>query len=174
METQLSFEDIKKRLENIVDEPVEVIEMEDVVIEMEDVRKQLVANLSNEIVEINPDDAVPVECSTIIAPDTYTPFTEEEIEEMRVKGIEKVNELRNGETEYEKLKRKSEYCKVISLYDLNEPVYSNIREMEGITKLKFVEKVTEYFQRDIEFLETRFNTIMRAVLVDGDVSQIPL
>ena len=97
METQLSFEDIKKRLENIVDEPVEVI----------DNRSQLVANLSNEIVEINPDDAVPVDCSTIIIPDTHIPFTEEEIEEMRVKGIEKVNELRNGETEYEKLKRKS-------------------------------------------------------------------
>jgi hypothetical protein len=168
METQLSFEDIKKRLENIVDEPVEV--MEEV-----DVRSQLVSNLPNEIVEINPDDAVPVECSTIIAPDTHTPFTEEEIEEMRVKGIEKVNELRNGETEYEKLKRKSEYCKVISLYDLNEPVYSNIRDMEGLTKLKFVEKVTSYFEeKDIEFLETRFNTIMRAVLVDGDVSSIPI
>ena len=46
--------------------------------------------------------------------------------------------------------------------------------MEGLTKLKFVEKVTEYFERDIDFLETRFNTIMRAVLVDGDVSQIPI
>lgn len=162
METQISFEDIKKRLENIVDE-TEV-----------DVRSQLVANLSNEIVEINPDDAVPVECSTIFKPDNHTPLTEEEIEEIRKLGIEKVNELRNGETENEKLKRKCEYCKVISLYDLNEPVYSNIRDMEGLTKLKFVEKATEYFERDIDFLESRFNTIMRCVLIDNDVSQIPL
>lgn len=171
MGTQISFEDIKKRLENIVDEEVEVMEMDETEV---DVRSQLVANLSNEIVEINPDDAVPVECSTIITPDTHTPLTEEEIEEIRKLGIDKVYELRNGETEYEKLKRKSEYCKVISLYDLNEPVYSNIKEMEGLTKLKFVEKVTEYFERDIDFLESRFNTIMRCVLIDSDVSQIPL
>ena len=166
METQISFEDIKKRLENIVDEPVEVMDFNEI-------KKELVANLPNEIVEINPDDAVPVECSTIITPDTHTPLTEEEIEEIRKLSIEKLNELRNGETEYERLKRKSEYCKVISLYDLNEPVYSNIREMEGLTKLKFVEKVTEYFDKDIDVLESRFNTIMKAVLIDGDVSQIP-
>ena len=166
METQISFEDIKKRLENIVDEPVEVMDFNEI-------KKELVANLPNEIVEINPADAVPVECSTIITPDTHTPLTEEEIEEIRKLSIEKLNELRNGETEYERLKRKSEYCKVISLYDLNEPVYSNIREMEGLTKLKFVEKVTEYFDKDIDVLESRFNTIMKAVLIDGDVSQIP-
>ena len=155
----MDFNEIIERLKDLPDE---------------DVRSHLVANLSNEIVEINPDDATPTPCSTIITPDTHTPLTEEEIESMRLEGIEKVNELRNGETEYEKLKRKSEYCKVISLYDLNEPVYSNIREMEGITKLKFVEKVTEYFEKDIEFLETRFNTIMRCILIDGDVSSIPL
>ena len=174
METQISFEDIKKRLENIVDEPVETMETEHSVEQEVDVRSQLVANLPNEIVEINPDDAVPVECSTIITPDTHTPLTEEQIEEIRKLGIEKVNELRNGETEYERLKRKSEYAKVISLYDLNEPVYSNIREMEGLTKLKFVEKVTEYFEKDIDFLESRFNTIMKVVLIDSDVSVIPL
>jgi pantoate kinase len=164
METQISFEDIKKRLENIVDEPVEV---------MEDMRSQLVAPMPTEIVEINPDEAVPVECSTIITPDTHSPLTQEEIEEIRKSGLEKVAELRKNETEYEKLKRKSEYAKVVTLYDMNEPVYSNVREMEGLTKLKFVEKVTEYFEKDIDFLEERFNRIMKAVLIDGDVSAIP-
>ena len=162
----MDFNEIIERLKDLPDETVEVMEKVDV-------RSQLVANLPNGIVEINPDDAVPVECSTIITPDTHTPLTEEEIENMRLQGIEQVNQLRNGETEYEKLKRKSEYCKVISLYDLNEPVYSNIREMEGLTKLKFVEKVTEHFAKDIEILEERFNRIMRAVLIDGDVSAIP-
>ena len=117
---------------------------------------------------------MPVECSTIIAPDNHIPLTEEQIEEMRRLGIEKVNELRRNETEYEKLKRKSEYCKVISLYDLNEPVYSNIREMDALTKLKVVEKTMEYFEKDIDFLEERFNRIMKCVLIDGDVSVIPL
>jgi len=170
----MDFNEIIERLKELPDEEIEVIEETEHSAERVDVRRQLVSNLPDEIVEINPDDAKPVECSTVITPDTHTPLTEEQVEEIRKLGIEKVNELRSGETEYEKLKRKSEYCKVISLYDLNEPVYSNIREMEGITKLKFVEKVAEYFERDIEFLETRFNTIMRAVLIDGDVSQIPL
>jgi hypothetical protein len=165
----MEFNEIIERLKDLPDEPVEVMEME-----REDMRSKLVAPMPTEFVTINPDEAVPVECSTIITPDTHTPLTEEEVEEMKRLGIEKVNELRNGETEYEKLKRKSEYCKVISLYDLNEPIYSNIREIEGLKKLKFVEKVTEYFERDIDFLETRFNTIMRAVLIDGDVSSIPI
>jgi pantoate kinase len=162
----MDFNEIIERLKDLPDEPVEVIEEVDV-------RSQLVASLPDGTVEINPDEAVPVECSTIITPDTHTPLTQEEIEEIRKSGLEKVAELRKNETEYEKLKRKSEYAKVISLYDMNEPVYSNIREMEGLTKLKFVEKVTSYFEKDIDFLEERFNTIMRCVLVDGDVSQIP-
>ena len=162
----MDFNEIIERLKDLPDEPVEVIEEVDV-------RSQLVASLPDGTVEINPDEAVPVECSTIITPDTHTPLTQEEIEEIRKSGLEKVAELRKNETEYEKLKRKSEYAKVVTLYDMNEPVYSNIREMEGLTKLKFVEKVTEYFEKDIDFLEERFNRIMKAVLIDGDVSQIP-
>jgi len=164
METQISFEDIKELLENIVDEPVEV---------MENPRSQLVANLPNEFVEIDPVEAQPVECSTIITPDTHVPLTEEQVEEMRQKGLNDVALMRQNETEYDKLKRKVEYCKVVSLYDLNEPIYSNVREMDALTKLKYTEKVKMYFECDIDFLEDRFNTIMRAVLIDGDVSQIP-
>jgi hypothetical protein len=161
----MDFNEIKERLLDIPDEPIEV---------MENPRSQLVASLSDEIVEINPADATPTPCSTIITPDTHIPLTEEEVEGMRLKGLEEVSLLRKNETEYDKLKRKSEYCKVISLYDMNEPVYSNVREMDALTKLKYTERVTNYFDnQDIDALETRFNTIMRAVLVDGDVSQIP-
>jgi hypothetical protein len=162
----MDFNEIKERLADIPDEEIEV--MEEV-----DVRRQLVSNLSNEIVEINPDEATQVECSTIITPDTHIPLTQEEVEEIRRLGIEKVAELRKGENEFQKLKRKVEYCKVISLYDLNEPVYCDVLNMDGVLKLKYTEKVTEYFDKDIDFLEGRFNTIMRAVLIDGDVSSIP-
>ena len=164
METQISFEDIKERLENIVDEPIEVI----------DSRSQLVASLPDEIVNIDPADAQPVECSTIITPDTHIPLTDEQVEEMRLRGLEEVSLLRQNETEYDKLKRKVEYCKVISLYDLNEPVYSNVKEMDALTKLRYTEKVKVYFESEIDVLEERFNTIMRCILIDGDVSQIPL
>jgi hypothetical protein len=169
METQISFEDIKERLKDLPDEEIEVMEE----VETEGVKNQLVANLSNEIIKIDPDDATPTPCSTIINPDTHIPLSQEEIESMRLQGIEKVAELRKGENEFQKLKRKVEYCKVISLYDLNEPVYSDVLNMDGLTKLKYTEKVTEYFDKDIDFLEERFNTIMRAVLIDSDVSQIP-
>lgn len=165
----MDFNEIKERLADIPDEPVEVIEE----VETEGVKKQLVANLPNEIVEINPDEATQVECSTIITPDTHIPLTQEEVDEIRRLGIEKVAELRRGENEFQKLKRKVEYCKVISLYDLNEPVYCDVLNMDGVLKLKYTEKVTEYFDKDIDFLEGRFNTIMRAVLIDGDVSSIP-
>jgi hypothetical protein len=162
----MDFNEIKERLADIPDEEIEV--MEEV-----DVRRQLVSNLSNEIVEINPDEATQVECSTIITPDTHIPLTQEEVDEIRRLGIEKVAELRKDENEFQKLKRKVEYCKVISLYDLNEPVYCDVLNMDGVLKLKYTEKVTEYFDKDIDFLEGRFNTIMRAVLIDGDVSSIP-
>ena len=162
----MDFNEIKERLADIPDEEIEV--MEEV-----DVRRQLVSNLSNEIVEINPDEATQVECSTIITPDTHIPLTQEEVDEIRRLGIEKVAELRKDENEFQKLKRKVEYCKVISLYDLNEPVYCDVLSMDGVLKLKYTEKVTEYFDKDIDFLEGRFNTIMRAVLIDGDVSSIP-
>jgi hypothetical protein len=164
METQISFEDIKERLENIVDEPIEVI----------DSRSQLVASLPEGIVEIDPADAQPVECSTIITPDTHIPLTEEEVEEIRQRGLKDVEIMRQSETEYDKLKRKVEYCKVISLYDLNEPVYSNVKEMDALTKLRYTEKVKVHFESEIDVLEERFNTIMRCILIDGDVSQIPL
>jgi len=162
----MDFNEIIERLKDLPDEEIEV--MEEV-----DVRRQLVSNLSNEIVEINPDEATQVECSTIITPDTHIPLTQEEVDEIRRLGIEKVAELRRGENEFQKLKRKVEYCKVISLYDLNEPVYCDVLNMDGVLKLKYTEKVTEYFDKDIDFLEGRFNTIMRAVLIDGDVSSIP-
>lgn len=164
METQFSFEDIKERLENVVDEPIETVF---------DDRSQLVATLPDEIVEIDPAEAQPVECSTIITPDTHTPLTEEEVEEIRQRGLKDVEIMRQSETEYDRLKRKVEYCKVISLYDLNEPVYSNVREMDALTKLRYTEKVKVHFERDIVDLEDRFNTIMRCILIDGDVSQIP-
>jgi hypothetical protein len=163
----MDFNEIKERLADIPDEPVEVIEEVDV-------RSQLVTTLPNEIVEINPDEAQPVECSTIITPDTHIPLTEEQVEEMRQKGLNDVTLMRQNETEYDKLKRKVEYCKVISLYDLNEPVYSNVREMDALTKLKYTERVKMYFESEIDVLEDRFNTIMKAVLIDSDVSQIPL
>jgi hypothetical protein len=160
----MDFNEIKERLKDLPDEEIEVI----------DSRSQLVASLPEGIVEINPDEAQPVECSTIITPDTHIPLTEEEVEGMRLKGLEEVSLLRKNETEYDKLKRKAEYCKVVSLYDMNEPVYSNVREMDALTRLKYVERVTDYFDnKDIDFLETRFNTIMKCILIDGDVSQIP-
>lgn len=161
----MDFNEIKERLKDLPDEEIEII----------DSRSQLVASLPDEIVNIDPAEAQPVECSTIITPDTHIPLTEEQVEEMRLKGLEEVSLLRQNETEYDKLKRKAEYCKVISLYDMNEPVYSNVREMEALTKLKYTERVTDYFDnKDIDFLESRFNTIMKAILIDGDISQIPL
>lgn len=159
----MDFNEIAERLADIPDEPVEVI----------DDRSSLVATLPDGVVEINPDEAVPVECSTIITPDTHTPLTEEEVEEIRQRGLKDVEIMRQSETEYDRLRRKVEYAKVISLYDLNEPVYSNVREMDALTKLRYTEKVKVHFERDIVDLEDRFNTIMRCILIDGDVSQIP-
>jgi hypothetical protein len=139
-----------------------------------DDRSQLVATLPDGIVEINPDEAQSVECSTIITPDTHIPFSDEEVEEIRQRGLKDVEIMRQCETEYDRLKRKVEYCKVISLFDLNEPVYSNVKEMDGLIKLRYTEKVKMYFESEIDLLESRFNTIMKCILIDGDVSQIPL
>jgi hypothetical protein len=160
METQ----NIVDETEHSAEQPVEVI----------DSRSQLVTTLPNEIVEIDPAEAVPVECSTIITPDTHIPLTEEEVEDIRQRGLKDVEIMRQSETDYDRLKRKVEYCKVISLYDLNEPVYSNVREMDALTKLRYTERVKVHFESEIDILEKKFNTIMKAVLIDGDVSQIPL
>jgi len=161
METQLSFEDVKKKLENVEDEPVEPIE-------------NLVGDKLHKFVEIDPNEATPAICLTEIVEDTHVPLTEEQVQEIVKKGLEEIDELRKDETEYQRLKRKAEYCKVISLFDLNEPVYSNVKEMNSLTKLKYTEKVKSYFDFDIGFLEDRFNTIMRCVLIDGDVGEIPM
>ena len=161
METQLSFEDVKKKLENVQDKPVEPIE-------------SLVGSKPDKFVEINPEEATPALCLTEIVEDTHVPLTEEQVQEIVNNGLKGIDELRKDETDYQRLKRKAEYCKVISLFDLNEPVYSNVREMNSLTKLKYTEKVKTYFEYDIGFLEDRFNTIMRCVLIDGDVGEIPM
>jgi len=159
----MDFNEIIERLKDLPDESIEPIENE-----------KLVGDKSIGFVNIDPAEATPALCLTEIVEDTHVPLTEEQVKEIVKKGLEGIDELRKDETEYQRLKRKAEYCKVISLFDLNEAVYSNIREMNSLTKLKYTEKVKTYFDYDIGFLEDRFNTIMRCVLIDGDVGEIPM
>jgi hypothetical protein len=146
--TPLSFENIKRQLENLPDEEVPSID-----------------SLPDNPIVINHEDAVPVECLTTVTPDTFVSLSKEEIENL---------ELRKDETEYDTLKRKSIYAKIIALYDIGEAVYCDPKHIEGTKKLLYTEKVYELFNNlEIDEMETRFNTIMRCVLVDGDVSKLP-
>lgn len=155
--TPLSFENIKRRLENLPDEDVPSID-----------------SLTDKPIVINHEDAVPVECLTTVTPDTFVSLSKEEIENLELRSQEGIAELRKDETEYDTLKRKSVYAKTIALYDIGEAVYCDPKHIEGTKKLLYTEKVYELFNNlEINEMETRFNTIMRCVLVDGDVSKLP-